>query len=131
MANETVFIDFAQVAKQFVEFYYKTFDENRSNLGSLYRDQSMLTFETTSIQGAAAILEKLTTLPFQKVAHQVATLDAQPSNENGGIMVMVTGALLVDDSPAPMNYSQSFQLLPDGAGSYFVFNDVFRLVYGS
>ncbi|EFE40737.1 hypothetical protein TRV_04510 [Trichophyton verrucosum HKI 0517] len=145
MANETVSIDFTQVAKQFVEFYYKTFDENRGNLGSLYRDQSMLTFETTSIQGAVAILEKLTSLPFEKVAHQVATLDAQPSNENGGIMVMVTGALLVwnilillithysrvDDSPAPMNYSQTFQLLPDGAGSYFVFNDVFRLVYGS
>lgn len=29
-----------------------------------------------------------------------------------------------------MNYTQTFQLLPDGAGSYFVFNDVFRLVYG-
>lgn len=34
------------------------------------------------------------TLPFQKVVHQVSTLDAQPSN-NGGILVMVTGALLV------------------------------------
>lgn len=30
-----------------------------------------------------------------------------------------------------MNYSQSFQLLPDGAGSYFVFNDVFRLIYSA
>ena len=29
-----------------------------------------------------------------------------------------------------MNYTQVFQLLPDGAGSYYVFNDVFRLVYG-
>lgn len=34
-------------------------------------------------------------LPFQKVEHKVATLDAQPSNEAGGILVMVTGALLV------------------------------------
>ena len=34
-------------------------------------------------------------LPFQKVAHKVNTLDAQPSNEGGGILVMVTGALLV------------------------------------
>lgn len=34
-------------------------------------------------------------LPFQKVEHKVATLDAQPSNESGGILVMVTGALLV------------------------------------
>lgn len=28
-----------------------------------------------------------------------------------------------------MNYSQTFQLLPDGQGSYFVFNDIFRLIY--
>ena len=34
-------------------------------------------------------------LPFQKVRHQVSTTDAQPSNEAGGVMVMVTGALLV------------------------------------
>jgi hypothetical protein len=27
-----------------------------------------------------------------------------------------------------MSYTQVFQLLPD-AGSYYVFNDVFRLVY--
>jgi hypothetical protein len=29
-----------------------------------------------------------------------------------------------------MNYSQAFQLLPDGAGSYFIFNDIFKLVFG-
>ena len=28
-----------------------------------------------------------------------------------------------------MSYTQTFQLLPDGSGSYFIFNDVFRLVY--
>ncbi|GMG49640.1 unnamed protein product [Aspergillus oryzae var. brunneus] len=114
----------------------------------------MLTFETSSVQGVRDITEKLTvshtrvisggsvnsnangnrvlqSLPFQKVVHQVSTLDAQPSNEAGGILVMVTGALLVDDQQNPMNYTQTFQLLPDGAGSYFVFNDIFRLVYGS
>lgn len=29
-----------------------------------------------------------------------------------------------------MNYTQAFQLLPDGQGSYYVFNDIFRLIYG-
>lgn len=29
-----------------------------------------------------------------------------------------------------MNYTQTFQLLPDGQNSYFVFNDIFRLIYG-
>jgi len=86
----------ADVAQQFVEFYYKTFDENRANLAALYRSESMLTFENSSHQGSVSILEKLTALPFQKVVHQVSTLDAQPSNQ-GGILVMVTGALLVDE----------------------------------
>jgi hypothetical protein len=30
-----------------------------------------------------------------------------------------------------MNYTQTFQLLPDGSGSYFVFNDIFKLVYAT
>lgn len=91
-------------------------------------------------------------LPFEKVQHQIATLDAQPSSEQGGILVMVTGALLVrtalrcwarfgcaltcfvvqvDQEQKPMSYTQSFQLLPDGQGSYFVFNDIFRLIYAA
>lgn len=79
----------------------------------------------------------------------------------GGILVMVTGALLVniiyprrqsvyfsvgyylangttiyyvfqvDDEQKPMSYTQTFQLLPDGQGSYFVFNDIFRLIYSA
>ncbi|KAE8158878.1 hypothetical protein BDV40DRAFT_8189 [Aspergillus tamarii] len=121
--------DFQAVAQQFVQFYYNTFDTNRQSLAGLYRDHSMLTFENASIQGVAGIIEKLTSLPFVKVQHQVGTFDAQPSNTEGGILVMVTGALLVDDEQKSLNYTQTFQLLPD-AGSYFVFNDIFRLVYG-
>lgn len=121
--------DFASIAQQFTQFYYNTFDEQRQHLAALYREQSMLTFETSAVQGVSGIIEKLTALPFKKVVHQVATLDAQPSNESGGILVMVTGALLVDEEQRPMNYTQVFQLLPDGAGSFFIFNDVFKLIY--
>lgn len=68
-------------------------------------------------------------LPFRQVKHEVATLDSQPSNESGGILIMVSGALLVEAEQRPMSYTQAFQLMPDGQGGYFVFNDVFRLVY--
>ncbi|KAF7169172.1 hypothetical protein CNMCM5623_001946 [Aspergillus felis] len=122
--------DFQNIAQQFVQFYYQTFDTNRQALASLYRDHSMLTFETSSVQGVSGIVEKLTSLPFQKVQHQIATFDAQPSNTEGGIMVMVTGGLLVDEEQKPMSYSQTFQLLREGE-SYYVFNDMFRLIYPS
>ena len=36
----------------------------------------------------------------------------------------------IDDSEHPQKYGQTFQLLPDGQGSYYVLNDVFRLIYG-
>ncbi|EXJ84461.1 hypothetical protein A1O3_05129, partial [Capronia epimyces CBS 606.96] len=94
----------------------------------IQRPNSMLTFEKDPFQGTQSILEKLTNLPFQKVQHRVDTADAQPSNETGGILVMVTGALMVDDQPQPMSYVQVFNLLPD-AGSYYVQNDVFRCTW--
>ncbi|CCF47766.1 nuclear transport factor 2 [Colletotrichum higginsianum] len=121
--------NFEEIAKQFIEFYYNQFDSDRKGLSSLYREQSMLTFESASSLGVNSIVEKLSSLPFQKVKHQVTTLDAQPTLE-GGIIILVTGQLLVDEEQRPMNYTQAFQLLRDPSGNYFVFNDIFKLVYG-
>lgn len=122
--------DFNALAQQFVQVYYQQFEADRSTLGSLYRDSSMLTFETSQIQGAQAIVEKLASLPFQKTQHQVTTLDAQPGTPGGrDVIVMVTGQLTIDDEPHPKGYSQVFHLVPEG-DQYFVFNDIFRLVLG-
>ncbi|KAJ6787031.1 hypothetical protein PWT90_05670 [Aphanocladium album] len=140
--------------KQFIEFYYNQFDSDRNSLASLYRDQSMLTFESASVLGVKDIVEKLTSLPFEKVKHQVSTLDAQPGMIEGSVVILVTGQLLVshqdpelrkapieatqvltklllqvDEEQRPMNYTQAFQLAQEN-GQYFVFNDVFKLVYG-
>ncbi|KAH9948121.1 nuclear transport factor 2 [Amylocystis lapponica] len=123
--------DINSIAKQFTDFYYTTFDTNRGGLQSLYRDVSMLSWEGSPILGAADISEKLTTLPFEKVQHKITTLDAQPSSPGvASMIVSVTGLLLVDDSTNPLQFSQVFQLIPDG-GSYYVYNDIFRLNYGA
>ncbi|ROT43343.1 nuclear transport factor 2 [Sodiomyces alkalinus F11] len=121
--------DFSEIARQFVEFYYNQFDSDRKGLASLYREQSMLTFESGSVLGAGPIVEKLSSLPFEKVKHQVSTLDSQPTVE-GGILILITGALLVDEEQRPMNFTQAFQLMRDPSGGYFVFNDIFKLIFG-
>jgi hypothetical protein len=69
-------------------------------------------------------------LPFEKVKHAVSTLDAQPTLEGKGILILVTGQLLVDEEQRPMSYSQAFQLVQDAQGQWFVYNDLFKLVYG-
>ncbi|WVR04014.1 hypothetical protein IAU60_001013 [Kwoniella sp. DSM 27419] len=119
--------DPASIAQQFVQFYYQQFDSDRNALNALYRDTSMLTWESQQIQGSASITEKLVNLPFQKVQHKIVTIDAQPSSPStASIIVLVTGQLLVDDGANPLQFTQIFHLMPEG-GSYFVFNDVFRL----
>ncbi|KAG7286636.1 Nuclear transport factor 2 [Staphylotrichum longicolle] len=121
--------DFQGIATQFVTHYYTTFDTDRKSLAGLYRENSMLTFEGAQSLGAASIVEKLTGLPFQKVKHEFGPPDAQPT-PNGGIIILVTGQLVVDDESRPLPYSQAFQLCQDANGQWFVFNDVFKLVLG-
>ncbi|KAI0888065.1 nuclear transport factor 2 [Annulohypoxylon maeteangense] len=125
--------DLQQVATMFVEYYYNQFDQDRAGLATLYRDGSMLTFESASFKGTPSIIEKLQGLPFQQIKHQVSTMDPQPGVAPDHIMVLVTGQLLVDEEQRPMSYTQSFYLVPEsvnGQTQYYVHNDIFKLVYG-
>jgi len=127
MANQNA----DQIAHAFVQHYYTMFDSDRSKLGSLYRSNSMLTYEDKKGLGQQKILEIFKNLKFKTVSHQVKTVDSQPSG-SGGILVYVQGDLKVDGGPNPVKFGQLFQLIPtDASGSNFwVHNDIFRLNYG-
>ncbi|THU50840.1 hypothetical protein C4D60_Mb06t24570 [Musa balbisiana] len=122
-------MDQDRVAKAFVDHYYQTFDSNRAALGRLYQDGSMLTFEGAKIQGAAAIVAKLTSLPLQQCAHAISTIDCQPSGPAGGILVFVSGSLQLGGEQHSIKFSQMFHLMPTLQGSFYVLNDIFRLNY--
>eukprot|EP01111_Echinosteliopsis_oligospora_P004935 TRINITY_DN18077_c0_g1_i1.p1 TRINITY_DN18077_c0_g1~~TRINITY_DN18077_c0_g1_i1.p1 ORF type:complete len:126 (-),score=30.37 TRINITY_DN18077_c0_g1_i1:113-490(-) len=125
-------MSFEQVAQAFVAHYYNTFDSDRTQLGNLYRPESMLSWEGSQVQGAGPIVDKLKSLTFQSVKHHVVTCDAQPSFNNG-VTVFVCGTLAVDGAfDTPMKYSQVFNLqpIPGQAGGFFVLNDLFRLNIG-
>merc|ERR1711924_11499 len=90
----------------------------------------MLTFEGTQHQGPANISQKLQSLSFQTVQHQLTTVDCQPSPN--GVVIFVCGDLCVDgNAQQPLKFSQVFQLapFPNGAG-YWVLNDMFRINIG-
>lgn len=53
-------MDFDQVAKQFSQFYYNAFDNDRRSLAPLYREISMLSFEGKQFVGVNKIIEQLT-----------------------------------------------------------------------
>ncbi|GLH03807.1 Uncharacterized protein GBIM_09650 [Gryllus bimaculatus] len=87
-------------------------------------ETSFMTFEGQQIQGAVKIMEKLTSLSFQKINRIITAVDSQPMFD-GGVLINVLGRLQCDDDP-PHAYSQVFVLKPLG-NSFFCQHDIFRL----
>ncbi|KAG6479762.1 hypothetical protein ZIOFF_063236 [Zingiber officinale] len=100
---------FDAFARLFVEHYYRTFHRNPQALGGLCLDYSMLTIEGENIQGAAAIVAKIASHPFQQCAHAISTVDCQPSGHPGGVLVFVSGSLQLGGEQHPRKFSQSGQ----------------------
>ncbi|KAG7275304.1 hypothetical protein CRUP_018278 [Coryphaenoides rupestris] len=97
-----------QIGSSFVQHYYQLFDTDRTQLGSIYIDASCLTWEGQQFQGKRAIVEKLSSLPFTKIAHSITAQDHQPTPDSC-ILSMVVGQLKADDDPI-MGFHQSFIL---------------------
>ncbi|CAH0394549.1 unnamed protein product [Bemisia tabaci] len=115
------------IGKGFVQQYYALFDdpEQRPNLVNMYNaETSFMTFEGMQLQGAVKIMEKLTSLTFQKIIRQITAVDSQPMFD-GGVLINVLGRLQADDDP-PHAYSQIFVLKPLG-NSFYCAHDIFRL----
>ena len=110
------------LARQFVDVFYRTFDGNRAALGGMYRDASTVSFEGDTLRGGNAFMGKLAGMGIPPTAaHRVVTVDAQPSVAgSGAIVVFVTGEY------AGSQYSEVFQLVPEGQ-SFYVHNDIFRV----
>ncbi|XP_044755422.1 probable nuclear transport factor 2 isoform X2 [Coccinella septempunctata] len=116
------------IGKGFVSQYYALFDDpiQRPNLHSMYNaETSFMTFEGSQLQGSAKIMEKISSLTFQKITRVITAVDSQPTFD-GGVLISVLGRLKTDDD-IPQSYMQTFVLKPI-EGSYYVQHDIFRLV---
>ncbi|KAE8740535.1 hypothetical protein FOCC_FOCC013939 [Frankliniella occidentalis] len=170
---------YEEIGKGFVQQYYALFDDpaQRPNLVNMYNvllkpfmsflsflptmprarvtcgepETSFMTFEGIQLQGSKNIMEKLTSLAFQKINRLITEVDSQPMFD-GGVLINVLGRLQTDEDPAhgyiqtfvlkpigtsfyvqhdcdddpPHAYSQIFVLKPLG-GSFYCAHDIFRL----
>ncbi|XP_063120564.1 nuclear transport factor 2-like [Rattus norvegicus] len=112
-----------QIGSSFIQHYYQ-FDNDRTQLGAIYIDASCLTWEGQQFQGKAAIVEKLSSLPFQKIQPSITAQDHQPTSDSC-IISMVVGQLKADED-AIMGFHQMF-LLQNINDAWVCTNDMFRL----
>eukprot|EP00922_Rhytidocystis_sp_ex-Travisia-forbesii_P047232 GHVS01070357.1.p1 GENE.GHVS01070357.1~~GHVS01070357.1.p1 ORF type:complete len:133 (+),score=29.34 GHVS01070357.1:263-661(+) len=116
--------NFEQLGKQFAEQYFNTFTANRGGITAMFGAQSMLTWEGQQLQGAANVVKKISELPT--MTYKLASLDCQPTYDNG-ILVVVAGDVKIDDNSNAMKFMQVFVLRRTTSGSYYIFNTIFRL----
>lgn len=116
-----------EVAKAFVAQYYQMFSQNREGMMGLYREHSLMSFESDGPKrGLAQIREKLLSLP--PCAHNVQSVDVQPSVTQSAILIFCTGQILIEQNK-PLKFTQLFQLVAEGPNQYYLHNDMFRFNY--
>mmetsp|Transcript_18079 Transcript_18079/g.61436 ORF Transcript_18079/g.61436 Transcript_18079/m.61436 type:complete len:121 (-) Transcript_18079:69-431(-) len=116
-----------EVAQAFVRHYYGTLDQGQ-DLSTLYRDTSCLSFEGAGFQGAARIVEKLRSLG--PVAHNPTSVDVQPSITDQAMLIFVSGQVRIGGDN-PVLFTEMFQLVSTGPGTFYVQNQIHRLVYAA
>lgn len=82
----------------FIQYYYQLSDNDRIQLATIYIDTSSLTWEGHQFQGKAAIVEKLSSLLFQKVQQSIMEQDCQPTPDSCTIS-MAVGQLKANEDP--------------------------------
>ncbi|KAJ5068833.1 hypothetical protein M0811_12139 [Anaeramoeba ignava] len=120
---------FDTVAQQFVDNYYPAYDQDATQIGYFYRDNSMLTYEGRQAKGTDSILQEFASRKFKRLEHKVTSYAAQPSIQDGSVLILVSGQIAFDEgNTPPLFFSETFLLAQDGG--YYIFNQIFSLNYG-
>ncbi|KAF8520151.1 nuclear transport factor 2 [Hysterangium stoloniferum] len=119
----------SDIATQFAQYYYGLMDTDKSKLATLFRPQSMLTWQDELLPTGEEAIMKLQTLPFTKTVHKIGNISAQPASPTSpaDIIVQVIGTITVDDNTLGLQFSQLFHLIKEG-DTYYIFNNIFHLV---
>ncbi|EDW31304.1 GL11070 [Drosophila persimilis] len=118
----------AHTAEDFTRLYYASFDNRRHQLGRLYLDNAVFSWNGNGANGRQMIERYFLELPSS--SHQMNTLDAQPILDAAvGIqltyLVMASGTVKYQDQPT-RNFQQAFIVTAEG-DKWKIASDCYRL----
>jgi hypothetical protein len=93
-----------QVESSFIRHYCQLFDNDRTQLRAIcIESPSCIMWEVQQFRGKTAIVETLSSLPFQNIQHSILVQDHQPTSDSC-IFSIVVGQLKADEDPIPGFY---------------------------
>ncbi|XP_059648747.1 nuclear transport factor 2-like isoform X1 [Cornus florida] len=122
------------VGNDFVKQYYHLLHNFPEQIQKLYQDSSVLSWpglddKMTSVTTMKGINDNILLSEFKYYKAEIATIDAQDSCNEKGVIVLVTGCLTGKDD-LRMKFTQTF-FLTQQDNSYYALNDIFRFVDGN
>ncbi|MET9249985.1 ketosteroid isomerase family protein [Nonomuraea sp. NPDC003709] len=129
--------DYASEATQFIESYYSTFDTNFKDIGSMYRESSVLIYTENRIDGSGdpavgvrSIVQKLQDIQSwpgaATVKHDVdLPIDVLPMAD-GSLLVVAQGEFR-PSGELSLNFADTFVLMQDG-GAYYIGYAIINMV---
>lgn len=116
-------------AKKFVQLYYKTYDENRKEVHTLYMPQAVIVWNGRVFQGVQTMLDTLLNA-MPATVHHIQSIDTQSIKETGQILITVTARICF---AGKLNHliHQQFTLTQDQtkqAGLFLISADCLRFV---
>lgn len=124
----TAFVTASQVGSYFIAQYYHLVQQRPEFVHQLYSDASTMVRVDGQMRESAVGMTQIQSLGMLlrfsaieiKSAHSVESY-------NGGVLVMVTGAVQIRDFPCRKKFAQTFFLAPQEKG-YFVLSDIFHFI---
>ncbi|XP_076881918.1 nuclear transport factor 2-like [Bidens hawaiensis] len=131
--NETKPLSSQDVAKAFVKQYYYVLQKLPQKARNFYKDQSIRCHPRAdgsmkSVQTRMDIHDEIMAQNVVQWIPDLDTLYAQGS-EMESVIVGVSGAL-IDNNDVERNFVQTFVLVPQEGGGFYVHNDVLQLIDG-
>lgn len=102
---------------------------NRQALINFYGPNSVLSYEQKTYTGLDQIAGKIKSFTFGQIHYDFKEYDLQASPVPGGIMIVLVGTICMDQE-MPMRFTQTFQVVPNQQGGFYISNDFFRFIMG-
>ena len=117
------------LATNFLNSYYNTMMGNRKDMIKYYRENSQMSYEGDSRVGIAQIMDKIEGLSFKTIQYKFEGYESQQTLLPNSLLLLVNGTLQMDGADT-FNFYQCFMLVGEPNGSFFLANDIFKLILG-
>lgn len=123
---------YQELAQEFVNLYYTTYDSNIQNLVYFFKAESLFTFIDEEIIGFNNLYNRLVNhYCVYKISHEITSFSAQPMG-NKTLFIQVIGNLRVNDhmyNTPVQPFTETFVLQrDDAAAAYFIHNTIFKIL---